>query len=223
MKTAVELLGVAASMTQNVPYLGIISGALTELLKIRGVRRIHLKAKDILLIVVQEVDTLDEDWRLVMTFAQQIKSVIDQVHAQCEKLGPGAGALLQSFLEPFAELERYDENSQTSRTQCRLRLDRCIVKSLETLHACKVGSKRRRDRVRVFVSRSKLSGDVKQCRVGMQAALDLFNVRLSLANTRHLLKAVLLRRNSTFSTHSLYRRALSHRLATCVSSRSSMT
>ena len=38
LKTAVELLGVAASMTQNVPYLGIISGALTELLKIQNVR-----------------------------------------------------------------------------------------------------------------------------------------------------------------------------------------
>ena len=38
MKTAVELLCVAASMTQNVPYLGIISGALTELLKIQNVR-----------------------------------------------------------------------------------------------------------------------------------------------------------------------------------------
>ena len=47
VKTAVELLGVAASMTQNVPYLGIISSALTELLKIQGVRRIYLKAKAI--------------------------------------------------------------------------------------------------------------------------------------------------------------------------------
>ena len=63
--------------------------------------------------VVQEVDTLDEDWRLVMTFAQQIKSVIDQVHAQCEKCGPAAGALLQAFLEPLAELERYGENTRT--------------------------------------------------------------------------------------------------------------
>ena len=47
-----------------------------------------------------------------MTFAQQIKSVIDQVHAQCENLGPGAGALLQGFLEPLADLERYDENTR---------------------------------------------------------------------------------------------------------------
>ena len=49
-----------------------------------------------------------------MTFAQQIKSVIDQVHAQCEELGLGSGALLQGFLEPLADLERYDENTRIS-------------------------------------------------------------------------------------------------------------
>ena len=65
-------------------------------------------------IAIQEVDTLDEDWKLVMAFAQQIKSVIDQVHAQCEELGPGAGALLQGFQEPLAELERYDKNTRIS-------------------------------------------------------------------------------------------------------------
>ncbi|KZV62630.1 hypothetical protein PENSPDRAFT_692326 [Peniophora sp. CONT] len=36
VKTAVDCLGVAASVTQNVPYLGIISGALAEFLKIEG-------------------------------------------------------------------------------------------------------------------------------------------------------------------------------------------
>lgn len=38
LKTAVELLSVAASMTQNVPYLGIISSALAEFRKIQDVR-----------------------------------------------------------------------------------------------------------------------------------------------------------------------------------------
>ena len=51
-------------------------------------------------------------------FSEQIKSVIDQVHAQCEKLGPKAGALLQGFLEPLAELERYEENTRISVHSC---------------------------------------------------------------------------------------------------------
>lgn len=39
VKAVLEVLGVAASMTQNVPYLGIISSVLTEFLKIQDVRR----------------------------------------------------------------------------------------------------------------------------------------------------------------------------------------
>ena len=68
-----------------------------------------------ILIVEQEVDTLDEDWRLVMTFAQQIKSIVDRVRARCERLGSGAAALLDEFLEPLRDLERYDDDSHVSR------------------------------------------------------------------------------------------------------------
>jgi hypothetical protein len=40
VKTAVALLAVAASATQDVPYLGAISGTLTEVIKIRDVGRL---------------------------------------------------------------------------------------------------------------------------------------------------------------------------------------
>ncbi|KZV62632.1 TPR-like protein [Peniophora sp. CONT] len=147
VKTAVEILGVAAAMTQNVPYLGIISGALAELLKIEG-----------------EVTTLKSDWKAVMSVAQQIKTVIDRVHAQCEKLETGDDALPEGFLEPLSELER------------------CIAAALEVLDACKTGSKRFRDRARVILNRMDLSANVKQCRTDMQAALDLFNTKLHIIN-----------------------------------------
>jgi hypothetical protein len=39
VKIAVDVLGIVASTTQNVPYLGIISGALTEFIKIKDVFR----------------------------------------------------------------------------------------------------------------------------------------------------------------------------------------
>ena len=39
VKAVVEALGVAATVTQSVPYLSAISGVLAELLKIQGVRR----------------------------------------------------------------------------------------------------------------------------------------------------------------------------------------
>ena len=37
LKTAVELLSIAASMTQSVPYLGIVSNVLTEIVKMEDV------------------------------------------------------------------------------------------------------------------------------------------------------------------------------------------
>ncbi|KZV62636.1 hypothetical protein PENSPDRAFT_657965 [Peniophora sp. CONT] len=147
VKTAVEILGVAASATQNVPYLGIISGALTEFLKIEG-----------------EVTTLKSDWKAVMSVAQQIKTIIDRVRAQCEKLEAGDETMPEGFLEPLSELER------------------CIAAALEVLDACKTGSKRFRDRARVILNRMDLSASVKQCRTDMQAALELFNTKLHIIN-----------------------------------------
>ena len=37
---SVEIMGFAASMTQNIPYIGVISSALTEFLKIQDVRTV---------------------------------------------------------------------------------------------------------------------------------------------------------------------------------------
>jgi hypothetical protein len=45
VKIAVNVLGVVASTTQNVPYLGIISGALTEFIKIKDVLYVHNKGE----------------------------------------------------------------------------------------------------------------------------------------------------------------------------------
>jgi hypothetical protein len=51
VRTAVDVLGLVASATKNVPYLGIISGALEEVLKIRDVRLLTLIYTAALMIV----------------------------------------------------------------------------------------------------------------------------------------------------------------------------
>lgn len=183
-KTAVELLGVAASMTQNVPYLGIISGALIELLKMQDVR-ISSTGTRCISNVLQEAENFKSDWKATMSVTQQVKSIVDRVRAQTEELGTGNDALPQGFREPLTELERYERISSFQGTWLRL-CTRCIAKSLETLNACKAGSKRLRDRARVYINRTELSGNVKQCRIDMQAALDLFNVRTYIANLSKL-------------------------------------
>lgn len=111
-----------------------------------------------------------------MAVAQQIKGIVDRVRSECEKVGTGEDALPEGFLEPLLDLERYDlKRPPASMT---LKRCRCIAKSLETLNTCKTGSNRLRDRARVYLNRSDLSGDVKKCLVEMQSALDLFNVRI---------------------------------------------
>ncbi|KZV62641.1 hypothetical protein PENSPDRAFT_657969 [Peniophora sp. CONT] len=111
-----------------------------------------------------EVTTFKSDWRAVMSVAQQIKAIIDRVRAQCERLEAGDDALPKGFLEPLTELER------------------CIAAALEVLDACKTGSKRFRDRARMYLNRTDLSANVRQCRMDMQAALDLFNTKLHIIN-----------------------------------------
>ncbi|KZV76216.1 TPR-like protein [Peniophora sp. CONT] len=145
VKTAVELLGIAASLTQNVPYLGIISSVLTEFLKIQD-----------------EVSGLKSEWKGVIEYARQIQDLIDNVRSGYE--GRGDDTLPPLLTKPIGLLET------------------CIVKSLETLNACKIESKRYRDRVRVFLSRGDIKGDIKQCDKDMERALNLFNARVNVIN-----------------------------------------
>ncbi|KZV60721.1 TPR-like protein [Peniophora sp. CONT] len=147
VKAAVDILSVAASVTQNVPYIGIVSGVLTELSKIQD-----------------EVNVLKSDCASVATVARQIKSVVDRIRDQCEVSGEG-NELPEGLVEPFQDLEK------------------CIVKTLEVLHACKGDSLRPISRIRLYFNRGELLGNVRQCRLDLQAALDLFNARLHVNNT----------------------------------------
>ena len=107
-----------------------------------------------------------------------MKDVVDRVRAQCENSGLGEDPLPEGLGEPLQELERYVSVLGSASRSLRDPPRRCIARSLETLNACKAGSKRHRDRVRVYLNRSDLSGSVRQCSVDMKCALDLFNVRL---------------------------------------------
>ena len=105
VKAAAEILSIAASMTQNVPYLGVVSSVLSEFLKIKSVR-LH-ETLDIMLILTlwQEVESYKSEWNEVMSIASQIKGVIDQVLEQCGSL-TGGRTLPPALKEPLEVLER---------------------------------------------------------------------------------------------------------------------
>ena len=96
-------------MTQNIPYIGVISSALTEFLKIQDVRTVTFVRSDpfCLLIRAQEVGAYRRDWKAVMTTARQIKAVVDDVLKQCNSTSSGDAALPEALIEPFEQLEKY--------------------------------------------------------------------------------------------------------------------
>ncbi|VDC01457.1 unnamed protein product [Peniophora sp. CBMAI 1063] len=102
MKTAVELLGVAADMTQNVPYLGIVSGVLSELLKIFG-----------------EIELFKSDWETTMHITKQIKAIIDVVSVQYGSDSEGESGLPPALEEALIELEKSVVVALEILTKCR--------------------------------------------------------------------------------------------------------
>jgi hypothetical protein len=77
VKTAVELLAVAASVTQNVPYLGAISGMLTEVIKIEDVCFFGFIFTEHRRPAQQEVKRCKEKWKVIIHNVESIKKIID--------------------------------------------------------------------------------------------------------------------------------------------------
>ncbi|KZV66115.1 hypothetical protein PENSPDRAFT_101382 [Peniophora sp. CONT] len=142
-KVAIVALGVAAQTTQNVPYLGAISTALTEFIKIHD-----------------EVDECKDECRTAIVDAQTLKTLIEKFRDKCIKSGKGEGVLDESLQEAFTELESV------------------VLECIIVLQKCKVESKRKRDRLRLYFRRSILAKSAKDCSAKMTKALQRFNTSL---------------------------------------------
>ncbi|KZV75997.1 hypothetical protein PENSPDRAFT_680464 [Peniophora sp. CONT] len=102
MKTAIDVLSIAASMTQGVPYLGIVSGALTEFVK-----------------MADEVDAFKSDWKAVTAVARQIQSIIDEMRDKYKQAEEG-GTFPQELAKPFEELERCIGHALETLNNCKI-------------------------------------------------------------------------------------------------------
>ncbi|VDC06434.1 unnamed protein product [Peniophora sp. CBMAI 1063] len=180
VKTAIDILGIAASMTQNVPYLGVIANVLSEVLKIQN-----------------EVDAYRNDWEGVMGVARQIAAIINQVREQCESADiTSENAFPQVLKEPFEDLERCIAKTITS-------MNRCIARP--TTDGSTSVARKLSIRAREYLERGETGMEVKQCRADMQAALDLFNTKLQIDQSfrMHAMTAILndLRRTHSHTEH----------------------
>ncbi|KZV63937.1 hypothetical protein PENSPDRAFT_757595 [Peniophora sp. CONT] len=143
VKAAIVALGMAAQISQNVPYLGAISTALTEFMKIQN-----------------EVDVCRDECRATMIDAEEMNSLIRGLREKCDESGRRDVVLNQSLRAAFATLEKI------------------VLECILTLQKCKIESKRKRDRVRLYLKRSELAKSVKECSSKMGKALQQFNTTL---------------------------------------------
>ncbi|VDB87005.1 unnamed protein product [Peniophora sp. CBMAI 1063] len=143
IRVAIIVLSVAMQMTQNVPYLGAISTALKEFVKIQS-----------------EVGHCEAACRATMAEAEEMRKIIERFRARCTESGKGDSVLSSSLRDAFTELEEI------------------VLECILTLQKCKVDSKRKRDRIRLYLMRSELTKSIKACSSRMSKAVQYFNTTL---------------------------------------------
>ncbi|KAJ7113605.1 hypothetical protein C8R44DRAFT_855973 [Mycena epipterygia] len=100
---AATALDVAASATQNVPYLGVISKVLVEILKI-----------------IDEVDACKSTWKIVMAKIQTMEMIIHDFHSQCIQEGREEDELPDTIKQAFKKFEVCLLTTITTMNACKV-------------------------------------------------------------------------------------------------------
>ncbi|KAF7364975.1 TPR-like protein [Mycena venus] len=102
VQSALVALRVAASATQNVPYLGAISGVLVEISKI-----------------ADEVDICKSTWKAVMSRIQQIQTIVDNFREHCNQEGRTEDELTDIIKNVFKDFEVCLSNIIMAMSDCK--------------------------------------------------------------------------------------------------------
>ncbi|KZV72761.1 hypothetical protein PENSPDRAFT_339207 [Peniophora sp. CONT] len=158
--SGVEILGVVAAVTQAVPYLGIISGSLTEIIKIYN-----------------EVDKFKSEWRSVLDDVSRLKTIVDTVRDELNRSRDEDKRLPPGLVEPLEELEKCI--SETRRTMDNCKPD--VAEGLQRKHLGRLKARGLRV-ARVVLNRKDLLDSVNRCRANMSTMLHVFNARLNVSH-----------------------------------------
>ncbi|VDB94121.1 unnamed protein product [Peniophora sp. CBMAI 1063] len=158
VKTGVEVLGVVAAATQNVPYLSIISGSLTEIIKI-----------------CDEVNQCKDEWKSVAAVVGQLQLIVEASREQCETLQPEAQTVPRALVEPLRQLESCIK-------QTRKALDACRPAYTDS------GERRKGfgvtlSTLRNTLKRKHILSSVQRCRIEMDDTLKFANTSLNFSHT----------------------------------------
>ncbi|VDB87004.1 unnamed protein product [Peniophora sp. CBMAI 1063] len=162
VKVATLALGMTAQATQNIPYLGAISTALTEFMKIQD-----------------EVDQCKDECKATMAHAKEMKRMVERFRDKCIESGRGEGALNTSLRDAFSELEEIV-------LECILTLQKCKVDPKRKRDRVRLYLKRSDLAKSVKECSSKLAKAVQQFNTTLQVdqVIILEDMRLTLNNIR---------------------------------------
>ncbi|KZV68394.1 hypothetical protein PENSPDRAFT_687265 [Peniophora sp. CONT] len=152
VKAVISVLGTIATVTQDVPYIGVVSRVLAELLKVED-----------------ELEKLGLDWKSVMESTRQVKDVVDEVLRQCESTSSVEASLPQALVEPFDNLETCIVGTLEALHASRM----TVEEDARWYHKVKAS-------VTKVYHCSDLAREVGTCRADMQAALRLFRLKLDI-------------------------------------------
>ncbi|KZV59696.1 hypothetical protein PENSPDRAFT_760351 [Peniophora sp. CONT] len=161
-KLAIVALSIAAQATQNVPYLGAISTALTEFMKIQD-----------------EVDQCEDECKAAMGDAEGMNKLIKKFRRKCNESGKGEGLLNESLREAFAELEEIV-------LECILTLEKCKVESTRKRDRVRLYLKRSELAKSVKECSSKMTKALQQFNTTLQVdqVIILEEIRLTVNELR---------------------------------------
>lgn len=106
VRAVVDTVTFFADVTQNVPYLGTISSALTELMMICDVG-VDRSCNMTLLTAEQEVSECKQERKAVKEIVAEVLEIVDATQRQCDEHGNAPNVVPTALVRPMEKLQGY--------------------------------------------------------------------------------------------------------------------
>lgn len=187
-------MGLVATVTQNVPYLGAVSSSLTHIQALCDVSLrccdprdsvVALKARSLW----QEVTIFKGEWNAVKRISNDLQEIVNATREQCDDPATGSSSVPSILVEPLKKLETCVHAFHNCSSGECIHFRSCVAHTRVVLDECGCVTETQTQRpgfhkwtsqgkrlVRIAVNRKTLLDAVTQCRNDLDTTLSLFNV-----------------------------------------------
>ncbi|VDC06924.1 unnamed protein product [Peniophora sp. CBMAI 1063] len=160
VQVVVEAVSFVSAVTENVPFLGAISKALTEIMKI-----------------CDEVSEFDDERKAVKRVVSEIKQIVDTTRSLCDGRGMATDMIPAALVKPLTKLQECIDRTRKDIDACT---SMYVVKNEGIFRAA---ASRTRRFARKVINRKVFLGTMKSCREDMNSTFALFCVALHIEHT----------------------------------------